>query len=84
MTVKRSRIICCPFIYLLFSTFKLPSESINKKHGKVKISDHYLNGELILLPYIYTYAQVNGKLVGSNMNSRVPKKLKGRSSVTNV
>ena len=56
-------------------------ESINKKHEKVKTSDHHLNRELILLPYIYTYAQVTGKLVGSIMNSPVPKKLKGRSSV---
>ena len=50
-------------------------ESINKKHEKVKTSD------LILIPYIYIYAQVTGKLVGSIMNSPVPKKLKGRSSV---
>ena len=64
----------------------LTHPSINKKHEKVKTSDHHLNRELILLPYTYfiTYAQVAGKLVGSIMNSPVPKKLKGRSSVTEV
>ena len=55
-----------------------------KKHEKVKSSDHHLNRELILLPYIYIYEQVTGKLVGSIMNSPMPKKLKGRSSVTEV
>ena len=42
----------------------------------VKTSDYHLNRELILLPYIYTHAQVIGKLVGSIMNSPVPKKNK--------
>ena len=46
--------------------------------------DHHLNRELILLPYIYTHAQVIGKLVDSIMNSPVPKKLKGRFTVTDV
>ena len=40
----------------------------------VKTSDYHLNRELILLPYIYTHAQVIGKLVGSIMNSPVPKR----------
>ena len=56
----------------------------NLKHKKVKTSDHHLNRELILLPYIYTHAQVIVKLVNSIMNSPVPKKLKGRFAVTEV
>ena len=75
---------CGPLIYLLFSTFKLPCESIILKHKKVKTSDHHLNRELILLPYIYTHAEVIGKLVDSIMNSPVRKKLKGRFTVTEV
>ena len=54
------------------------------KHKKVKTSDHHLNRELILLPYIYTHAQVIGNLVDRIMNSPVPKKLKGRFTVTEV
>ena len=38
----------------------------------------------ILLPYIYTRAQVIGKLVDSIMNSPVPKKLEGCFTVTEV
>ena len=84
MTVKRLWIISGPLIYLLFSTFKLPCESIIWKHKKVKTSDNHLNRELIVLPYKYTRAQVIGKLVDSIMNSPEPKKLKGRFTVTEV
>ena len=64
--------------------FVLLEKSTPRKHKKVKTPDHNLNRELILLPYIYTHPQVIGKLVDSIMNSPVPKKLKGRFTVTEV
>ena len=65
-----------------YTFFNSKSSTIKtEKNMKMKCD---FNRELILLPYIYTHAQIIGKLVDSIMNSPVPKKLKSHFTVTGV